>query len=611
MQRKMRKMVASAAALALTLTSCAGPPEKAENRVPGDYSYTKAYIAWLIDKEMEKEEVIGLSIALVDDQQVVWAQGFGFADAANKAAATPETIYRAGSISKLFTATATMQLAEQGRLDIDQPIQSSLPEFSIQSRFANGGPITPRTLMTHHSGLPSDLAQGMWTNHPEPFGQVVPMLRDEYVATAANTVRSYSNLGVTVLGHALERVAGQPYAELLDDSLLSPLGMTHSSFSQAPANSPLMSKGYREGKEVAEAPLRDLPAGGLNTTVLDLSRFMAMVFANGRAGDRQLIRPETLAEMLRPQNSTVPLDLDRRIGLAWFLDDSDIGNAGPVAEHGGATQAHRSQLTLLPEHKLGVVVLANSETAGGRLVRKVATETLKLALEAKAGIKQPEQPAKTAGARGQLSRDVLQAYEGDYATDFGVVHITPKSGTLEAKIAGEEGTFQLVPRPDGLLGVRRKLFGLIPLSLGELDQVGFSLATVAGHEIVKASRKGRETLAGERIQPVPMPQAWQQRLGAYEVVNGGEDLLKVVGARLYQQQGLLLLEGEISMGPHTPVAKQTLVIAPQSDREAVICGLGRGKGETIRVVEVDGAEGLQYSGYIFRRKHNHRAELSP
>lgn len=610
MKRKMRKVVASAAALAFALTSCGRPPKKAEHLAPGDYSYTKAFITWLIDKEMKKEEVTGLSIAMVDDQQVVWAQGFGFADSANKVAARPETIYRAGSISKLFTSTATMQLAEQGWLDIDQPIQSYLPEFSIQSRFATGGPITPRTLMTHHSGLPSDLAHGMWTNHPEPFGQVVPMLRDEYVAAPANTVWSYCNLGVTVLGHALERVAGQPYAELLDDSLLSPLGMTHSSFSQTPANSPLMSKGYHAGKEVAEPPLRDLPAGGLNTTVIDLSRFMAMVFANGRAGGRQLIRPETLAEMLRPQNTQVELDLDFRIGLAWFFDESDIGNAGPVVGHGGGTLAHISQLVLLPEHKLGVVVLTNSASAGG-LVRKVAAEALKLALEAKAGIKQPDQPTETAGAGGQLPRKALHAYAGDYATDFGVVHITPKSGTLEAKIAGEEGSFQLVPRADGLLGVRRKLFGLVPVSLGELDRVGFSLATVAGHEIVKASRKGRETLAGERIQPVPMPQSWRQRLGAYEVVNGGDDILKVLGARLYQQQGLLLLEGEFCFGPHTPVEKQTLAIAPQSDREAVICGLGRGLGETIRVVEVDGAEELQYSGYILKRKHNNRAGLSP
>ena len=171
------------AALASALTSCGRPPKKAESPTPGDYSYTKAYIAWLIDREMKKKEVTGLSIALIDDQQVVWAQGFGFADAANKVAATPETIYRAGSISKLFTATAAMQLAEQGKLDIDQPIQSSLPEFSIKSRFANSGPITPRTLMTHHSGLLSDLIKESYTRQPEPFGQVVPMLRDEYVAT--------------------------------------------------------------------------------------------------------------------------------------------------------------------------------------------------------------------------------------------------------------------------------------------------------------------------------------------------------------------------------------------------------------------------------------------
>ncbi|HWR72054.1 MAG TPA: serine hydrolase domain-containing protein, partial [Nitrospirota bacterium] len=226
------------------LAACASAPIKPETTLPGDYEYAKQYLTWLIKKEMKKFDVTGLSIALVDDQRVVWAEGFGYADKANKVPATPETVYRVGSISKLFTVTAAMQLAEQGRFDIDKPLQTYLPEFSIKSRFPDAGPITPRSIMTHHSGLPSDLIQGMWTKDPEPFTSVASRLTDEYAAYPPNFVFSYSNLAMTLLGHAIEKTSGRDFVSLLDDRVLKPLQMTHSSFAPpGPDGRPLMPKG--------------------------------------------------------------------------------------------------------------------------------------------------------------------------------------------------------------------------------------------------------------------------------------------------------------------------------------------------------------------------------
>jgi len=387
--KSMTRLGAGIALLVFLLAGCAGMPTRPESTARGDYSYTKEYITWLIQKEMKGNDVTGLSIALVDDQRVVWAQGFGYADEANRVPATPDTIYRVGSISKLFTATAAMQLVEQGKLDIDKPLSTCLPEFSVKSRFPDAGPITPRTLMTHHSGLPSDFLKGMWTKNPEPFTNVVNLIRDEYAQYPPDFVFSYSNLGVSLLGNAVERIAGRPYASHMDEAVLRPLGMNYSSFSARSDTASPMAKGYRKGKETEEPMLRDVPAGGLHTSVLDLSRFMEMVFARGRAGERRILREETLAEMLRPQNGGVPLDHDFRTGLGWMLTEVGIENAGKVAWHDGATLVYRSQLIILPEQKLGVVVLSNSATAG-TVVHKVASEALKLALEAKTGIRQPE-----------------------------------------------------------------------------------------------------------------------------------------------------------------------------------------------------------------------------
>ncbi len=586
------------ALLAFTTAGCAGMPKRPESIARGDYSSVREYVSRLARHEMKKKDVTGLSIALVDDQRVVWAEGFGFADEANKIPATPETIYRAGSISKLFTATAAMQQVEQGKLDIDRPLSACLPEFSIKSRFAASAPITPRSIMTHHSGLPSDLAKGMWTRNPEPFENVVKRLREEYVANPPDFVFSYSNVGVTLLGHVLEKVSGRDFAAHLEASVLAPLGMTHSSFATGPDRSALGAKAYNRGEEAEEFSLRDVPAGGLNTTVLDLSRLIQMVFAGGKSGERQIIKPETLAEMLRPQNTAVPLDLNFRVGLGWMLSGLggiDIKNAGPVAHHGGATLYHRAQLIALPEQKLGVVVLSNSATAG-QVVNNVATETLKLALEAKSGIRQPE---KTDAAKGEgsMSQEALQAYEGRYATIAGVVPVSKKSDYLRAEAFG--ASFRLVPRPDGLLGMRYKLLGLIPISLGELDHIGLSLAKVADREILKARSGDQELLVGERIRPVPLSGKMLQRTGDYEIANRGEDAVIFDNVRVREEAGLLIVDYAM---PLFSDGRMSFAIYPLSDSEALTYGLGRGMGETIRAVTVDGVERLLFSGYQLRKK---------
>jgi CubicO group peptidase (beta-lactamase class C family) len=117
----------------------------------------KQEIRLMIQKDMKIYKVVGISIALVDDQNVVWSEGFGYADQANNIPANSQTIYRVGSVSKLFTATSVMQLVENQKINLDEPIQTYIPEFKIKSRFEKQGEITARNLMTHHSGLPSDI----------------------------------------------------------------------------------------------------------------------------------------------------------------------------------------------------------------------------------------------------------------------------------------------------------------------------------------------------------------------------------------------------------------------------------------------------------------------
>ena len=622
------------------LAGCAATPlKKPAPAARGDYGPAREYISALIRQEMEKQQVTGLSIALVDDQKVVWAEGFGYADKAGGIAATPDTIYRAGSISKLFTATAAMQLVDDGLLNIDRPLQRYLPEFSIKSRFSGADPITARSLLTHHSGLPSDMLKGMWSRSPASLAEEVTLLRDEYAANPPGYVFAYSNVGMTLLGQTLEKIVDRDFATYMSISLFLPLRMTNSSFSPKIDRSSLGSKAYRANEEAEETPLRDIPAGGLNTSVLDLSRFMSMFFADGWSKEHQILKSGTLSEMLHPQNSNVPLDFSFRIGLGWMLGSTggiDIKNAGPVAHHSGATLYHRSQLIILPEQKLGVVVLANSASAGS-LVNSVATETLKLALEAKSGITQPppqqptqasrkeelkspeskeqqmlalearfgtaqpirkQQPVKNdKEERKPLTQEDLKAYEGHYDTIAGLVEVRKKSDYLEAGLFNR--TVRLVPRPDGLLEMNYKFLGLFPASLGKLDHIYIDREMVTGRNILKVVIDGSEFLAGEQLKTEPVPDKWQQRSGEYEIINAGDDTILVDKVRLRYEDGLL--KAEYTMPVFTDQTL-SLALAPLSETEAVICGLGRGKGETVRVVTQEGQELLAYSGYLLRKK---------
>ena len=584
--------------LTVSIAGCSSVPTRPDSIARGDYTKVAEYVSARIRYEMKKQDVTGLSIALVDDQRVVWAEGFGFADTAGNVPASPDTVYRAGSISKLFTATAAMQLAERGRLDIDRPLADYLPGFSIRTRFTGSAPVTPRLLMTHHSGLPSDYLKGMWTRNPEPIARVAEHLGDEYATNPPGTVFSYSNLGVTLLGDAIGKAAGRDFVSYVRDEILLPLEMSRSSFSPSADRTSLAAKGYRRGKEAEEPPLRDVPAGGLNASVLDLSRFVRMVFAGGQAGGRQIVKPETLAEMLRPQNADVPLDLDLRIGLGWMLGglgDIDIRNGGPVAHHAGATLLFHAQLIVLPERKLGVVVLANSDTAG-RVVSRVAAEALKLALEAKTGDRQPKPESRDEGG-SSLSQEALRRYEGWYATSVGAVNVRRTSGGLRADVMNR--TLRLIPRADGSLGLQYRLLGLFPIRIEELDGVGIMREDVAGKEILAVRMRGREFPIGERIRPVPVSAKWLERTGEYEVANLGEDAPLLERARLRAEGGFLFVDYSI---PLLFPGTMSFAIAPVSDSEAVIRGFGRGMGETIRAVAVNGENMLACSGYLMRKR---------
>jgi hypothetical protein len=250
-------------------------------------------------------------------------------------------------------------------------------------------------------------------------------------------------------------------------------------------------------------------------------------------------------------------------------------------------------MILLPEHKLGVVVLSNSAESGA-LVERVASETLKLALEAKTGITQPARD-KQITENTAIPEAVLQDFEGRYTTLLGAVTIKRHADGLQAEYAGHR--FELRPRDDGWFGLRYNLLGIIPLRLDELDQYQVRRARFAGRELLIASDGYTELLIGERLQPRPIPPAWRQRTGRYEIVNAAQDELLIDDISLEIKDDLLLLRARTLDGE---IGER--VLEPLSDTQALLLGPLAGAGETIEAVRRDGDALWRYSGYLIKRK---------
>lgn len=582
-------------------TACSttpSPPVKSSFSTQTDkHAYLKEYISWLITKEMKGNKITGLSIALVDNQQLVWAKGFGYADKHNKIAAQPNTIYRAGSISKLLTSTAAMQLVESGDLALDAPLTDYLPSFNILQREPHNIPITPRMLMTHHSGLPGDRLQGMFTNNPDPFTSVVDTLKTEYQAYPPLTLLSYSNVALSLLGHAIEKSSGLSYVNYMESNLFTLMNMNNSNFNHD-INNTKGTLGYKRGSEKQDLPPRDLPAASLNTTVEDLSRFLKMIFADGSYAENKILSPSSLNEMFRHQNADIELDFDKEIGLSWFRWPRPIKNGGLMVSHGGATMFHRATIKAMPESKIGVVILSNSASASDSLNR-IANQSLRILLR---NINRSPVANPTLKSDNLSPKEVKQLIsetvageniEGYYSSTLGFVKITKKDDIFFATVADRQ--FKLKQRNDGLLALEYKLLGLFDISLGFLSKIGFYAHKGEGHDLILGYANGRRFLVGQKIQPSHIPLSWRHRIGHYEVVNGGRGATFVKGVEILIKEGFLLvkfiLDDEVMFQP----------IKVLSDSRAVRLGLGRYMGEMIYIVREDGIEFIEYSGLRFAR----------
>jgi CubicO group peptidase (beta-lactamase class C family) len=234
-RREFLKTAAGLGMLALAqplATGCGGGPR----RNSADYSRTIAETTAFMEQQMAANDVTGAAIALVDDQRVVWEQGFGYADAARGVAVTSDTLFGIGSASKTFTAAMVMQLVDRGLVSLDDPLTKYIPRFSVGAPLApsssGGGAITIRTILTQHSGIPGDeMWYGIFAQapHPEFNSRVLDYLPGDRAQFPPDYFFAYSNAAVGLLADVIAAAARMPFVDY-SNAFLRSLGMNHSSF---------------------------------------------------------------------------------------------------------------------------------------------------------------------------------------------------------------------------------------------------------------------------------------------------------------------------------------------------------------------------------------------
>jgi CubicO group peptidase (beta-lactamase class C family)/D-alanyl-D-alanine dipeptidase len=376
-----------------------------------------------IAAEVQAKKLPALSIALVDDQQTVWARGFGFADAAGTVPATADTVYRVGSVSKLFTDLAVMQLVEQGRLDLDTPVSRILPEFMPVNPFKV--PITLRHLMSHRAGLVREPPVGHYFDPNQPsLSAVVKSLAATTLLFEPGTRTKYSNAGLAVVGAVVERVVGKSFPTVIDEALLKPLKMTQSSFEPAPDLASKLAHGVMwtyDGQTIATPKflLGTGPAGNMVSSVNDLGRFVSFVFAGGRGPSGAVVKPETLRSMIEP----APTKAGESAGFGLGFAISKLDGERRIG-HNGAVYGFASEVAALPDSRLGVVVITSVDCANG-IASHIATSALRMMLGARKG-----RPPVAPVISKHVSRERAKALKGHYASGANSIDIVDRDGRL-------------------------------------------------------------------------------------------------------------------------------------------------------------------------------------
>ena len=412
-----------------------------------------AFIDGIMADQIATNHIPGAVIAVAKDGKMFYEKGYGYSNYESRTPVDAEqTIFRVGSVSKVFVWTAVMQLVEQGKLSLDADVNTYL-DFKIPATFPQ--PITMMNLLSHTAGF-EDRGYGNYKLKPEELISLEQYVKTRLPARVytPGTVTAYSNYGASLAGYIVERITGMPFFEYTEKYIFSPLGMAHSSFRQPlpPELVSSLANGYNfydgEFKKSGFEYVLFYPAGGLSSTAADMVQFMLAHLGNGQLGASRILSDKTAQQMHRQLFTSDP----RLPGMAYGFIENRI-NGQRLIYHSGDTTFFNSGLYLIPDQQLGIFVATNAP--GGNqtrsmLIQKFMDRYLPAPAEA------PETPADDFASRVAPFLGTYYASRRAFTRPEKIMSTLADSGTisldgedqLTASLSGR--TFHLVEIEPGL-----------------------------------------------------------------------------------------------------------------------------------------------------------------
>jgi CubicO group peptidase (beta-lactamase class C family) len=547
----------------------------------------------IMNKLMKKHKITGASIAIVDNNQTTYAKGYGLSDRKNKTEADENTVYSIGSITKVFTALAIMQLHNEGKIDLDLSAKYYLPELQIQSTVESVDLLKIKHLLTHTSGLPDDIKNGEFSQEKISFWSVIDELNRQTLTNPSNWKMNYSNIGFDLLGCVIERVSGQKYETYIRENFLDKLSMKNTKFEMESEN-PLYSKGYlKDSIETPEPVLREVPAGGLFSNVTDLSKFMIAWLNRGKFEDQQIIEPSLIEAMESNHIQDVLLNCEESFGYGmftlrgYFQEDSIIGN---LVGHAGDSYVYHSTMFMLPKINIGFVILSNSENGHAfcnaaliKLAKNYIPKVKNIPLH---DSKVQYWPLKGLNNNIKDHRELLGTY-GLGTEDYLII-----KGQSLRKLTMQQGKYTIklkkINDNTNTYSLTLKLIKIVPIRLKGM-RMGFEKI---GDEIfLKEYDEGLKTVAYLSIKDKPqiLSQSWKSAVGKYCVVNAYQGNLQAFPTALKVKGQKIILSMKFPSGETGGYAFNQI-----SETLSAMDGIGRGCGMNLKILPNGN---LYFSGY--------------
>jgi len=327
---------------------------------------------WL-EAQKDFDDLPSLTAIVVDDQDVLWSAGFGWANIDKKVKSEASTLYGICSISKLFTSVAIMKLYDDGKLRLDDLVSDLLPAYDLKQDYPESGPITVRSLMTHSSGLPRESAHSYWTGPDFPFPskeELNEKLSTQKTLYPASIYFQYSNLALSLLGEIVEEVSGVSYDEYVTQNILQPLALSNTrTVLPEQMHGTELAIGYSatpRNDERAEVNLYDAkgitPAAGFSSNVLDLGKFASWQFRLRDTTIEEILKPSTIKYMHNVHWTDPNWKTTWGLGFSVYKGD----NGSTWVAHGGSCPGYQStlQMDLKNERAYSVMINANGTGPG-------------------------------------------------------------------------------------------------------------------------------------------------------------------------------------------------------------------------------------------------------